>query len=392
MTRIALYSHDSIGLGHVRRNLAIAHALSGSVPALTGESVSGLIITGQSAATIFPAPEGWDWLVLPGLTRGAEGYESRHLDLAMPELTTMRGNIVTVALRDFEPDLVIVDRHALGVQRELEGALSALRSGRPECVVVLGLREILDRSSVARAEWRSLGGPQIIRRLFDEIWVYGDPTVHNALETGEIPPALADLVVHTGYLSNGRPNGRSGQVREPFVLTMLGGGSDGRELALAAAGAPVPDGFAHLIVTGPQMPMEHHSEIRARAVPGTTVVRSVPDALALARRSSAIVCMGGYNTVNEVISTTVPALIVPRARRRQEQVIRARSLARLNLIEMALAETVTPASLGTWFAGNVGRVIQRTGVDLDGLASLGARAAELIDGAQRRQGVVNHAG
>ena len=378
VTRIALYSHDSIGLGHVRRNLAIAHALNSTLPALTGEAVSGLLITGQSDATTFPVPAGWDWLVVPGLTRGAEGYESRHLHLGMPALTTMRGNIVRVALRDFAPDLVIVDRHALGVHRELEGALAALRSTRPDCAIVLGLREVLDRKAVALAEWKTLGGPRAIRALFNAIWVYGDPLIHNALATGEIPPALADLVVHTGYLSNGRPPGRSSHGAEPFVLTMLGGGSDGRQLATAAARAEVPAGFSHTIVTGPQMPKEHRAEIRALAGPGTTVVRSVPDALALARQASAVVCMGGYNTVNEVMSTSVPALVVPRIHRRQEQGIRATALSAHGLIDSSLPDAVTPVLLGEWFAANVGRQVQRTGVDLDGLQKVGALAAALL--------------
>jgi predicted glycosyltransferase len=378
VTRIALYSHDSVGLGHVRRNLALAHALNATLPDLTGEPVSGLLITGHSDATTFPIPDGWDWLVVPGLTKGAEGYEPRHLHLAMPDLTILRGNIVRVALRDFAPDLVIVDRHALGVQRELEGALTALRATRPECTIVLGLREVLDRPSVAHTEWNALGGPRAIRALFDAIWVYGDPLIHNALTTGEIPSALADLVTHTGYLANGRPNGRSSHGDEPFVLTMLGGGSDGRDLAAVAARTTVPAGYSHTIVTGPQMPKAHRAEIRALAAASTTVVRSVPDALALARQASAVVCMGGYNTVSEVMSTTVPALIVPRVHRRQEQAIRAHALAGHGLIDSCLPDDLTPGLLGEWFAANVGREVARTGVDLDGLGRVGQLAAGLL--------------
>jgi predicted glycosyltransferase len=378
VTRIALYSHDSVGLGHVRRNLAIAHALNASLPALTGEAVSGLLITGQSDATTFPIPDGWDWLVVPGLTRGTEGYEARHLHLEMPALTTMRGNLVRVALQDFAPDLVVVDRHALGVQRELEGALTALRATRPNCAIVLGLREVLDRRSVALSEWNTLGGPRAIRALFDAIWVYGDPLIHNAVATGEIPASLAELVVHTGYLANGRPTGRSSHGDDRFVLTMLGGGSDGRDLAATAASTTVPAGYNHVIVTGPQMPKEHRAEIRALAGPTTTVVRSVPDALALARQASAVVCMGGYNTVSEVMSTSVPALVVPRVHRRQEQVIRAKALALHGLIDVCLPDDLTPAHLGEWFAANVEREVRRSGVDLDGLTRVGQLAADLL--------------
>ncbi len=56
--RLALYSHDSMGLGHVRRNLALAHALTNQLPGLTGRTVTGVLITGTSLAPSFTAPAG----------------------------------------------------------------------------------------------------------------------------------------------------------------------------------------------------------------------------------------------------------------------------------------------------------------------------------------------
>ena len=76
-TTIALYSHDSVGLGHARRNRALAYALAEHLPALTGTAVRGMLIAGHPDAGRDPLPEGWDWLVLPGLTRRGEGYASR---------------------------------------------------------------------------------------------------------------------------------------------------------------------------------------------------------------------------------------------------------------------------------------------------------------------------
>ena len=39
--RVLLYSHDSLGLGHVRRNLTIAHHLVRHLPEATGAQVAG---------------------------------------------------------------------------------------------------------------------------------------------------------------------------------------------------------------------------------------------------------------------------------------------------------------------------------------------------------------
>ena len=54
----------------------------------------------------------------------------------------------------------------------------------------------------------------------------------------------------------------------------------------------------------------------------------------LMNRASAIVAMGGYNTFCEILSLDKPALIVPRARPRLEQTIRARRAAELGLLRV----------------------------------------------------------
>lgn len=212
--------------------------------------------------------------------------------------------------------------------------------------------------------------------------MYGDPTVHDLVATGEIPRGLQDLVAHTGFLANGRLGTGHSVVEEPFVLTTVGGGSDGRAVAEAAVAARVPEGHRHVVVTGPQMPAEHRRAIRALAGPATTVVRSVPDALALLRRASAVVGMGGYNTVCEVMSTTAPALIVPRTHRRQEQRLRAEALAARGAVEVLEPAEVSAERLGDWFAASVGAQVHRTGIDLDGLAAVGPLAARLVAAAR----------
>jgi predicted glycosyltransferase len=390
--RIALYSHDSVGLGHVRRNLALAHALSAHLPDALGEEVTGLLISGQSAATAFPTPPGWDWLILPAITTGPQGYSSERLTTGLKRITAVRGGSVEAALAAFRPDLFIVDRHAFGVERELAPALKWLRRNRPSCTTVLGLRDVLDAPTATRREWAAIGGAAAVRKTYDEIWVYGDPTVHDLTRTGELPASLAPLVRHTGYLSHGRPGRGHPVADEPFVLTTVGGGSDGGAIAAAAARAAVPGGIRHVIVTGPEMPDDDRKAIREAAGPETTVTRSVPDALALIRRASAVVSMGGYNAVAEIMSTRTPALIVPRANRRIEQPLRADALAARGAVETIAATDATPEALTAFFARAVDTRVDRTGIDLDGLRTVAGMAADLVGAARARKAVMGNAG
>lgn len=376
--RIVLYSHDSVGLGHMRRNLALAHALNNQIPGLTGRPVTGILITGTALAPAFPAPDGWDWVLLPGVGKSPGGYLPRNLTMPMDDLVSMRARLLKAVLAGFRPHLVVVDRHATGVNRELESALRRARSGG-QVRVVLGLREVLDSPDVASAEWARIGGPRLVKALFDQIWIYGDPAVHDPVAAGEIPFSLRNLIHFTGYLAAGRPPGSGTSCMPgPYCLTTVGGGSDGHALARVAVAAPVPEGLGHLIVAGPQMPVEQLNDLRRQAGPGVKVVPAVDDLPYHLRHAAAVVSMGGYNTVCEIMSTTVPALIVPRTEAREEQRIRAVSLAAAGYLEHQDIGTLTPEVFGGWLAARLGAAVDRRRAVLDGLIRVPQLAAELL--------------
>jgi predicted glycosyltransferase len=377
-TRVLLYSHDSQGLGHVRRNLALAHALAQQLPRLTGRPVTGLLLTGVSGPA-HDLPEGFDVVHLPGVSKGHGGYRPRRVSVPMADLLEVRGRMLAAVIGGFRPDLVVVDRHAYGVDGELREGLRRLRQERPGAKVVLGLREVLDAPEVAAREWARLGHPLELRTVLDAVWVYGDPVVHDPRATGEIPVGLQDLVAFTGYLSAGRrwvPHEEPHPA--PYLLTMVGGGSDGADLCRAAVQAPVPPGFRHVVVTGPQMPDAQRREIAATAGPQTQVVDSVPDGQASIRGASAIVAMAGYNTTCEIMNTSAPALLVPREVPRREQLIRATALAARGAVEVCRHTDLDPQALGRWFTGAVTRRQPRTGIDLQGLRTVAHLAAELL--------------
>lgn len=374
--RVALYSHDSVGLGHTRRNLALAHALSEHLPAGTGRPVTGLVL---SSLTV-PAhhlPPGFDLVSVPAVGKSAGAYHPRHLGVGMGEVVRLRTAILRAAVLGFAPDLLIVDRHVHGVGGELASTLDALRTRNPGARVVLGLRDVLDDPSATAAEWDALD-LAAVRRHLDAVWVYGDPRVHDVRASGELPAELVDLVDFTGYLAAGRRSLAETEHERPYVLTMVGGGSDGLRLCRTAALAPVPPGHTHVVVTGPQMSDADVDEVLAAAGPAVRVVRSVPDGLDSIRRASAVVTMAGYNTVAEALPYPAPLLLVPREEPRTEQLIRARALVAASAADLLRQEDLTPHRLGHWLAGAVTRRVERGAIDLDGLPTVGRLAADIL--------------
>lgn len=184
-TTIALYSHDSVGLGHARRNRALAFALAEQLPERLGAPTRGILIAGSPDVAQDSLPDGWDWLILPGVTAHQTGYAPRSVRASTDEVIRMRSATIQAMLTAWLPDLFIVDRHPLGVNGELLPALRRLRS--TGCATVLGLRDVLDAPAAAAREWDRLGIVDQVRRHFDAIWLYGDPAVHDQRRSGAAP-------------------------------------------------------------------------------------------------------------------------------------------------------------------------------------------------------------
>src|SRR5215467_14503014 len=95
--RLLIYGHDTYGLGHLRRNLAIATELSRQVPEL-----SILLLTGSPAVQHFPLPAQLDYVKLPAVVKVAdEDYQARTLRLKASEIVQMRAGLIREAMSGF---------------------------------------------------------------------------------------------------------------------------------------------------------------------------------------------------------------------------------------------------------------------------------------------------
>ena len=395
--RLALYSHDAKGLGHLRRNLALAHHLARALPGLTGRDVTGLVITGLAPGQEHRLPEGFDWLVLPGVKKAEGTYLPQRLRITREDLGLVRSALLSGVLTTFTPDLLIIDRHPYGVHQELREPLARLRQASPDARVVLGLREVLDTPETVQREWEELGEADTLRRLIDEVWVY---SVHDLGATGEAPAALEERMRYTGYLAHGRDAAETthgseasgalagnAEVAEAFILTTAGGGSDGINLLRAAAAARVPDGYRHVVVTGPQLDAARFHQVAQAAGPRTIVRRTWPGMSHHIQRAAAVISMAGYNTVSEILASDTPALLVPRETPRLEQFIRATALKDVGATDLLRVTDLSTAALEDWLtellrdqdAGARSQLAGRRRLRLDGLETVPLLAAELLD-------------
>jgi predicted glycosyltransferase len=390
--RIALYSHDTMGLGHIRRNILIAAALVADHP-----QTDVLLLTGAPEAAGLPLPPSTDVVTLPTLRKHADGhYSPRQMSCSLDELLRTRSSMIEAALTTFDPDLVVIDKVARGVGGELDAALSALRS-TGLARVVLGLRDVLDAPGAARRDWDESRTTQALRELYDAVWVYGDPDIFDPVLEYHLSDEVAGMLSYTGYLAGRRP--ACLRVRhqvttpptppgQPFVLCLVGGGQDGRALAGAFAETRFPEGHHGVVLIGSHMPVRQQDALmrQAQRREDLTVHDFVPGADDFIRRASAAVSMGGYNSVCELLAARRPTLLVPRVEPRAEQAVRAERLARAGWVDTIHPSDVTPGRLSHWLCRAVhGAPRPRRDVDRMGLSRLPRLAEELLDRGVRRE-------
>ncbi|MEX3314106.1 glycosyltransferase family protein [Sulfitobacter sp. PS-8MA] len=336
--RIMFYSHDTFGLGHLRRSRTLATALTQSDP-----QTSAIILTGSPVAGRFTFPERVDHIRLPGVTKLSDGsYVSQSLGTGIEDTTSLRAGLIQAAIERYEPDLLVVDKEPTGFRGELLRTLKGLRQ-RGHTRTVLGLRDVLDEPRSLASEWERKGATRAAEDLYDEIWVYGLREMYDPTQGLPLSHDARARMHWTGYLRRALAN-ETDVPDSPYILVTPGGGGDGAAMVSLVLSAYEQDPTLApnaVLVYGPFLSGDLREGFDARVaklngrVTATGFDRHIE---ALFVGAEGVISMGGYNTFCEVLSFDKRAVIVPRTTPRLEQWLRASRAEEMGLVRM-LEET-----------------------------------------------------
>ncbi len=344
--RILIYSHDTFGLGHLRRARTIAHALVEEY-----SSLSVLILSGSPLVGNFDFKARVDFVRVPGVIKLRNGaYTSLGLHIELDQTMALRASIMEHTAEAFAPDVMIVDKEPLGLRGELQKTLPMLRAKGTR--LILGLRDVLDEESALKAEWLRKGAFSALT-LYDDIWTYGLEEIWDPLQGQPLPEGTRDKITYTGFLPRPLPEYTLPETwpevtKDPYLLVTPGGGGDGAGLIdwVLSAYEEAGEGLLPaLIVYGPFLPPDIREGFEARAAKLGNIETIVFDARIehFIAKAAGIVAMGGYNTFCEILTHDRPTLLVPRMQPRREQVIRAEGAEKRGLIRML----IDPEEAGT---------------------------------------------
>lgn len=359
-TRMAIFSHDTLGLGHLQRCTNIARALTARHPGL-----SVLLLTGSPAVHRYALPEGVDYVKLPSVRKTAsEQYSARSLGVSDEGVLRLRTNLILRSLQDYDPHVLLVDHAPTGMKGEMLPALEWLGKQRPDCIKLLGLRDVIDDPEAVRAAWEEKGTYDLLREHYRHLLVYGQESVFPTAKAYALPDDLAARTRYCNYVGEDEAALDTSdvdpfaQVGEKLVVVTIGGGDGAGELVvgsylamLRAAGKRAH--WRSVILPGPFVPPELLERFRAEiaGLEGADMLEFVTSTSPFMERADLVVCTGGYNTTTQMLRYGQRALMIPRVMHRQEQILRARRLAELGLVDLLEPGAVTPDALFDRVAG-----------------------------------------
>ena len=344
--RILIYSHDTFGLGHLRRCRAIAHEI---VERYKGVSV--LIISGSPVIGSFEFKARVDFIRIPGVIKLQNGeYTSLSLHIDLSETLAIREAIIRQTAKVYAPDLFIVDKEPLGLHGEVRNTLYDLKSLGVS--TVLGLRDVLDDKETLMEEWVEKQVFPNLDTLYNEIWIYGVRDFYQPLKGLPLESSVSNKTVYTGYLQRLNEHISEENVIPdvPYLLVTPGGGRDGSELidlVISTYAQPQTLPYHAMIVLGPFMHADDRQNFhkQVEGMQNITLLDFYPRMESLIVGASGMITMGGYNTFCEILSFDKAALLFPRVRPRTEQLIRCKRADELGMLTMLDPDSITVAQL-----------------------------------------------
>jgi predicted glycosyltransferase len=368
---IVFYCHNAFGLGHIMRSALVAAAVRERDP-----DARLTILTGCRALERLSLPEHVQIEPLPPVS----AVDARAL--RTPDIFAAREKRICDILRDQQPDLLVVDLLATGLNGELLPALSAGEREGWRTWPVLGLPYIHGLSLLRPSSQR-------VRSIIDHyraVVAYTDPRADPIFDAA-VEAGLPRLRHYAGFVARAGPALPASHDSPPLVVVLNGGGGSSSIFPLVeAALLPlVSAGRTRLrVVAGAlnQAPRPSY----ARGAPGIEFIEAMPFEHAV-QGAAVVVSRCGYNSAFGLIQLQLPIVFLPEDEGSKEQRDRGRLLSVLPhvwSVEENNTDALARAVGQALAAGPVKRVLP---FSLDGAASsarwLLEEVAPLID--RRRQ-------
>ena len=340
--KILAYNSSSRGSGQFVRSLKIAKVVTEAFPdarclILAGNSCVKMHLPARTEVIVMPqirkSPDN-EYMLLPLQPAGLTPQPS-----CLTEAFAIRKRIIRSTLKEFDPDVFLVDCRAAGLNGELIEILWQI-SARSKCKTVLVLRDIIDDPQLVIRSWTNQGIYTLIDKAYDKLVVFGNESVFDVIESYQLSPARSK-VCYLGYLGSPgfspcdlNPSKPGGALRH--ILITVGGGFDGGGIIQTVCEyitrtSQQNQQLSFTVVLGANSTLsisdlfERYHDLSRN----TQVYGHVSSLDCLIAKAHVVVSMCGYNTLIELIERRKKIIAIPRTHHGSEQIMRASLLSRV---------------------------------------------------------------
>jgi len=356
--RILIYTHNSMGMGHAFRTIAVITGIK-----KWRNDLDFLVISGTSVPHIF-FREGIDVVKLPGIKMvigdGQNSLEGRYLRNIEPfRIFDYRQKIILETFDFFRPHVLMVEHNMGGLMNEIVPLMirkkHRISSGEDFALVHLS-RGIFSGSELVIPHC-NMGGNYInIAHLYDFIYVFEKREIVDInLELLGNDPELEDKITYHGpitFMTSEDLSDRK-EVKKNFALSnkpviLIAPGRYGRieEMIKSIISSfeilSLERDYEIILIPDPYLEKERLRYIKESILPD--YIRIIPftfNFVDLMNYADLVISRGGYNTVNELLLTESKALIIPECHPSREQERRVSLLPEENIVVKSEDEIIS---------------------------------------------------
>lgn len=326
---ILIHCQYLYGIGHFVRAIELARSLV--------QYFDVHVVSGGATVSNFPVPENVRFTQLPAIFK----EESKDHLIPLDKLTSldtclaMRAHMLSDLVNASPPDILLTEHFPFGLlfEKEVLGLIERVRHLKPDALVVSSVRDVIDSDQGCARDGHICA---LLDRYFDLVMVHGDERVAPLHASFPLIDQITIPLVYTGYVvAPSEPVQPDGDA-PPLLVGAIGGGRVGQELltALAEAHGQLVKRWQHemLLFRG-----AFHEDTDSSFPESDTLKVHAFDRekyrQALAK-ATGIICLGGYNSILESVSMSLPALVYKRAflGGNREQALRIKLFAASGLI------------------------------------------------------------
>jgi len=336
---ILIHCQYVYGIGHLVRAVKLAHGLS--------SFFNVYMLSGGERVPNFYVPKSINFIQLPAIYKKESANYLSPVDssLSIEECFKLRENAISQLVHAIQPDYLITEHFPFGLlfEKEVLKLIEFVKRSNLKSKIISSLRDVIESSK---------GGVndsyicKILNKYYDLVLVHGDPNIIPFSSSFPKEKEIEISIKHTGYITTPIIASKK-KTNTASIVVSIGGGRMGEELlqAVIESHQLLLEKWDHKLVLfsgafQKEVPSINSVKIEINEFNQKTYLKALETA-------SLIICMGGYNSLLEAVSTQKPVLVYKRSflGGNQEQDLRATFFEKSGYIKIITPENLDKENL-----------------------------------------------